>query len=216
MSEDLVKALAVTAALTGTDLTEIQLEAMVRELAAYPADAVFSALRRCSREVKYRLTLADVIQRIDDGYPSPEEAWSLVPKSEWESAALCPPMLTALAEISGWMDDDLTGARIAFMRRYRELVEAARSNGTLPVWTASLGFDSKGRDAAKQEAQERNARIYGAQHYPPVPKPEPLPELPRGGDAVSGAIGHVMTCADRAEGKAQVARLREAMRQRRR
>ena len=215
MSEDLVKALAVTAALTGTELTEIQLEAMVRELSAYPLDAVLEALRRCSREVKYRLTLADVIQRIDDGYPSPEAAWSLVPKSEWESAALCPPMATALAEVSGWMDDDPTGARIAFMRRYKELVQEARSLGALPVWYASPGFDPKGRHAAEVDAQTRSAALHGPEQYPPLPAPETDPELPRGGDAIAGALTHVLTQADRVEGKANVARLRDVMRKRR-
>lgn len=174
MNEEIIKAIAVTAALTGTDLTEIQVEAMARELDAYPVEQVCAALRRCGREVKYKLTLADILQRIDDGYPTPEEAWSMLPRSEWQSAAMCRPMLVAYCDVSGWMDDDQTGARISFMRRYKEEVEKARAAGEPVKWKASLGWERDGRFEAEQEAQERNAALYGRDKYPALEKPDYL------------------------------------------
>ncbi len=214
MNPEIIKAIAVTAALTGTDLTKDQARAFATSLDAYPADAVTAALLRCSHEVKYRFSLADIIERIDDGYPSPEQAWSLIPGSESESAALCGPIQTALAEVSSWIDTDRTGARISFLRRYKELVQQARSMGERPVWVVSLGHGPQGRHIAKVDAQERNAALYGREQYPAIPPPKNVTPLSRGGDAVSGAVDHILTKAEKSEGKAQILKLRDALRRR--
>ena len=56
--DDLIDALAVTAELTGTDLTKAAVKVMARDLRVYPLGQVLGALTRCRRELKGRLTIA--------------------------------------------------------------------------------------------------------------------------------------------------------------
>ena len=66
----LIEAIAVAQEVTGTPLgSDAAIEAMVMDLQAYPQGQVLAAIRRCMREVKGKLTLADIISRIDDGRP---------------------------------------------------------------------------------------------------------------------------------------------------
>jgi hypothetical protein len=60
-----VKALAVTSEITGTNLSEAAVAFMLQELSARPASRVVEAIRGCARECKGRLTLGDVIERLD-------------------------------------------------------------------------------------------------------------------------------------------------------
>ena len=62
----LLEAVAVTAELCGRTFSEPAARVFVADLAAYPEDAVLKALTRCRKEVRGALTVADVVQRIDD------------------------------------------------------------------------------------------------------------------------------------------------------
>ena len=74
MSDKLKSELAVTLELTGTKLSDIGIEAILAELSAYPEAGVVEALKRCRRECKYRMSLADVIERM----PGRQlEAWKM-------------------------------------------------------------------------------------------------------------------------------------------
>jgi hypothetical protein len=68
-SSRLSEAVAVTLELTGTTLSEVAARMMADDLARYPEQQVMGALTRCRRELKGRLTIADVISRLDDGRP---------------------------------------------------------------------------------------------------------------------------------------------------
>ena len=81
LDNELAEALAVTAELTGTELSVAAAKVMATDLAAYPRQQVLGALARCRRELKTRLTMAAVIERLDDGRPGAEEAWAMIPKS---------------------------------------------------------------------------------------------------------------------------------------
>ena len=74
MKAELLQAIAVTAELTATELSKDAARALADDLDGYPVHAVLNALRACRRELTGRLTLAAVIQRIEDGRPGPEEA----------------------------------------------------------------------------------------------------------------------------------------------
>jgi len=58
---DILRAVAVCAELTGTELSEAAARIFAEDLAAYPKSAVLHALERCRREVRGRLVLADVL-----------------------------------------------------------------------------------------------------------------------------------------------------------
>ena len=83
MRIELIKQIAVTYELCGgAQMSEGAAEVLIGMLEEYPEDAVLKALVRCTREVKGHLAPSDIIQRIDDGRPGPDQAWGMVPKSE--------------------------------------------------------------------------------------------------------------------------------------
>lgn len=150
VSVDVLKALAVTAELTGTQLSEAAARVFAADLAAYPPEQVLGALNRCRRELRNRLTVADVVARLDDGRPTPDEAWAKIPQDEAQSAVITEEMAAAwgIAREAG----DRVSARMAFLSAYRRLVQEARDAGTRIHWFPSLGHDPHGRTAALEEA----------------------------------------------------------------
>lgn len=157
----LLEAIAVAAELTGTQLTEGAGKVMAIDLAAYPETQVLRALTRCRRELKGRLTIADVVSRLDDGRPGPEEAWAMLPKNEFASCAWTREMAEAYGVASSLLDSPVQ-ARMAFLETYRARVQAARDAGQPVQWAMSLGHDPHAREAALRDAVQKG-RI-GAGH----------------------------------------------------
>lgn len=60
------KQLALTLEMTGTDWSEGAIAIALKELANHHQSAVISSLERCSRECKFKITLADIIERLRD------------------------------------------------------------------------------------------------------------------------------------------------------
>ena len=81
-SSKLIEAVAVALELTGTVLSEAAVRVMADDLSRYPEYQVLVALTRCRRECKGRMTISDVLSRLDDGRPGVEEAWAMAPKGE--------------------------------------------------------------------------------------------------------------------------------------
>lgn len=153
----LMRALEATAEVMGTALSESAAMLMAEDLSAYPLQAVKDALVRCRRECKFRLTLAEIIERIDDGRPGPEEAWSLVPMSEGQTAVITDEIAACIPY--GMIErGDMVAARMAFTEAYRKAISAARARGEPVKWFPSLGHDIEGREAPLREA-ERLGRL---------------------------------------------------------
>lgn len=149
MNTKILEALAVTCAVTNTEMPEAAVRVMTSDLGAYPEEAVLTALVRCRRELTGRLTLAAVIERIDDGRPGPEEAWAASPRSEGESTVWTEEWATAyFVALPHLQDGDMVAARMAFLERYRRGLTEARTSGKPPHWSLSMGHDRKGRDEA--------------------------------------------------------------------
>lgn len=145
------KALAVTAEICGTELSETAVHVMLKRLNTYTFEQVHNALKKCMDELTGRLTLAHIKQRIDDGRPSPEIAWSQVPKSEYESKVLTSEQKMALCFVSDMIDNgELIPARMAFIEKYKSLVAESRANDIPVNYELEMGFGKQGRyDAAK-------------------------------------------------------------------
>ena len=162
-SVDLTKAVAVTAELTGTVLSEAAILVMLDDLSRYPEPQVMGALTRCRRECKGRLSIADVLSRLDDGRPGVEEAWAMVPKAESESAVWTEEMAKAMPMVHDLLDaGDAVAARMAFKEVYQRLCQEARDKGIPVSWSVSLGWDTSGREPAIRAAVE-NGRLTSAQ-----------------------------------------------------
>ena len=156
MSERLIKAVVATAEVMGAELTESGAEMMCADLSEYPEPAVLAALAKCRRETRGRLTLADVIARIEDGRPGPEEAWAMIPRSESETVVWTDEMVQAWAAASPLLaiGDDVA-ARMAFKETYLRLIVKARATRKPVHWQMSLGHDTSGREPAIRRATEQ-------------------------------------------------------------
>jgi hypothetical protein len=156
---------------------------MADDLSPYPADQVLGALTRCRKELKGRLTVSDVIQRMDDGRPGPEEAWSMLPFDEGMTVVWTEEMAGAWGVALPLIEDgERIAARMAFLEAYRTRVQRARDAGLQVKWSVSLGHNPEKRVAAIQEAH-RLGRI-GTEHVSRLLPPStgvhssiPLPRL---------------------------------------
>lgn len=162
------KALAVTAAVYDRKLMPEAIQLILSDLEGYPPEAILSALTRCRKELRTFPTVADIVARIDDTRPGPEEAWAMIPKSESETVVWTGEMRDAFDAVRSLMDDDMIAARMAFLETYRKLVSEARANGTNPRWQVSMGHDPNQRERAIRKAvtQGRLTQEYAAKLLP--------------------------------------------------
>jgi hypothetical protein len=154
-SAKLLEAVAVTAELCGRTFSEAAARVFVSDLDGYPEPAVLRALTRCRREVKGVLTVNDVVSRIDDGRPGPEEAWAMLPKDERGSVVWTEEMAEAAGIAIPLMDSDMIGARMAFKEAYVKACATARDERRQVRWSPSLGMDVFGRELAISEALDK-------------------------------------------------------------
>lgn len=150
----IIQALTVCAELTGTQLTEAAFDVMVDDLMAYEAQSVLAALNRCRRELTGRLTLAAVLQRLDTGLPSADEAFGMLVEG-WRNEALTVvvPAIAMRAAGNGAQElyfcGDKTGARMAFKGAYERLAADVQGKA---AWFVSAGNDRDQRSAAVMAA----------------------------------------------------------------
>lgn len=156
MGDRLIEAVAATAELCGTQLSRPAATILLDDLQAYPEPQVLAALAKCRRELKGRLTLAEILSRIDDGRPGPDEAWGLLPWDEAATAVLTDEMLEAMGAAQSLMHHgDKVGARLAFKEAYIRLLTAAREARRPVSWQVSLGWDRAGRVGPLTDAVQR-------------------------------------------------------------
>jgi len=171
---ELVQALAVTAEITGSNLSDAAATVMARDLMAYPHGQILAALSRCRRELRTRLTPAEVLARIDDGRPGPQEAWAMIPQNEADSVVWSEEMAQAWGKTRH--TDNKAAQKAAFCEVYARLVSDARAAGQPPKWTPSLGHDARTRESAITEAVKlgRLSAEHAADLLPYTPKAELL------------------------------------------
>lgn len=148
----LITALKLTSEIYGRQMSDAAAAMLLADLEDYPVPAVIAALSRCRRELRTFPTLADIVARIDDGRPGPEEAWAMVPKDEMTSVVWTEEMATAFGTIRDLAAEDLIAARVAFKEVYSRLLADSRLNHVPVRWTASLGHEKSGREVALREA----------------------------------------------------------------
>lgn len=155
-SHMLLQAIAVAAELTGTELSETAARVMASDLAQYPEDQVLGALTRVRREVKGKMTIKDVLDRLDDGRPGPEEAWASVPRDESLTVVWTEETIEAWGTAQALIrEGETVAARMAFLEAYRQRAQAARDAGRPVRWVVSMGSDAHGRETALLAAVER-------------------------------------------------------------
>lgn len=153
----LALAVTATAEVLGQSLTSDAAEMMADDLADYPVGVVAAALKACRRELNGRLTLAAILQRVQDadGRPGKDEAWAIAmtTNDEYETVVLTDEIQLALAAAKPVLDaGDKIGARMAFLSAYDRLVSQAREYARPVNWHVSVGFDANRRIQAVSRA----------------------------------------------------------------
>jgi len=173
----LVDMLATTAEVMGEKISPNAATYMVLDLVSYPLRVLAEALTACRREVKGRLSLAVIMERIDDGHPAPNEAWAVAIRATDEAVTLVWTEQTRdawTAALPLVEEGDKIAARQAFLEVYARLVKSARAVGGCAVYQPSLGHDASARAAALQLAVDagRLAHQQVAEHLA-LPAPTP-------------------------------------------
>lgn len=153
--QDLIKLIAVTAELTGQEFSETAVEFMLDDLSNYSTEQLVQAFKAI-RRLGLKLTIGNVIKNIDDGRPGAEEAWSMIPRDELTTTVWTDEMREAYGVASPLLyQGDQIGARMAFKEKYESCIIQAKTQGKPIKWTASLGYDKKGREEALVQALEQ-------------------------------------------------------------
>lgn len=156
----LLEQLIGTAELLGQQMTPTAAAMMAEDLSQFPRELLAKALSRVRTEHTSRLTPKAILDRIDEvmGRPAANEAWALASRalderdtvvwtSEMDDAwAIARPVAA---------EGDMVGARMAFIAAYERAVRTAREERRLPVVRVSMGWDTKLREVAVQQAVER-------------------------------------------------------------
>lgn len=214
--KNVIDAIAVTAELTGTQLSGAAIATMATDLMAECSEtSVLSALVRCRRELTGRLTLAAVLERIDqeDGRPKSSEAWGIAVEAfdEGVTVVLNDEIGEAMAIARPVMNaGDEVGARAAFREAYDRVVRRNRVNGAPVKWFPSLGHDLALRVDAIQLAVDRGLLTRSqASAYLPSPMSEDDKER---GVVIAGLLtGTVAPMPNDPEFKARIGKLLETM-----
>lgn len=145
MDQRLIDKIAVTFELVGgTRLSEAAANVVIADLEKHNPVALSKALDRCRNECKGKLTPADIHSRVDDGRPSPNEAWGLIPQNEGTTVVWSEEMCKAME--SSWpLIHDRVAARMAFLEAYKKLLDTARAERRPVKWSISLGENRESR-----------------------------------------------------------------------
>ena len=153
----LASAIIATAEAMGQEMNPGTAAMMAEDLCAYSVSVVRAALKACRLEVKGRLTMADILQRVQaaDGRPGKDEAWSIALSAgdESETVVMTAEIRQAMVAAQPILSRrDVVGARMAFNSAYERLVSAARAEANPTTWSVSLGLDPGRRVAAIESA----------------------------------------------------------------
>lgn len=198
-SAELIQAVAATAELCGTTMSQPAAELLVADLSSFDERAVLVALSKCRREVKGRLTVAEILSRIDDGRPGVEEAWAMLPRDEDSTTVWTAEMAEAWGLVREMIaEGETVAARMAFKEAYQRLVNASREARQPAKWSVSLGHDVNGRKGAllMAVAQKRITAEYACALLPNFAGEQEMPLL---ADKTGGVIGPTHALAHFAE-----------------
>ncbi|AHN29260.1 hypothetical protein SALWKB2_1878 [Snodgrassella alvi wkB2] len=199
--EKIMQAIAVTAELTGTQLSDNAMLVMAEDLLIYPLDKVLIALERCRRELKGRLTLAAILERVDDDWQSAEEAFNTL-VAGWENEHLSiltthTAMHAAESASALFNIGDKYRAGLAFKTAYERIVSEKKAKGIQPDWYVSAGLD---KEQLAQLVTEAAATGKITNDYA-------LALLPAGEERMNIEAGNLLTDKQKEEGKARLGNL---------
>ena len=150
--EELTQAVIVTGEVIGHEIKPSVALAIAVALIEYDPAQVEAALRKCQRELTGKVTLAAILDRMENGHVGADEAWALCPRSEAETVVWTDEIAEAFESSRSLLERDPVAARMAFRDAYGRAVSAARSERRPANWLVSLGHDRGGRIAPLRRA----------------------------------------------------------------
>lgn len=195
LNPEIVKQLMIALELTGTTLSKTAAETMAEDLSQHPVAHVLPALERCRKELHgRRLTTADVLERLDDGRPGPEEAWAMISKANDSDTTVWTDEICEAWAAARFVLDDRVAGRQAFLEVYRDRIAIARGHARPVRWQVYLGHDPERRAGVVVDAVNRGL-IAPEQARAVLPPHEWLPEW-HAGRALPAAQAEIVTRAD--------------------
>ncbi|MDY7565808.1 hypothetical protein QN400_10605 [Pseudomonas sp. RTC3] len=160
-----------TAEAMGVTLSPNAAAIMAVDLSEHPLGLIERALKACRKEVRGKLTMSDILSRIEaaDGRPDKDEAWAiaLASNDEFDTAVMTDEIQIALGAARPVLSlGDKVGARMAFINAYERLVSRARAETKSVNWHVSIGFDANRRIEAinaavqMQRIPQERGRLY--------------------------------------------------------
>lgn len=192
--EILTQAITVTAEIVAIQLSANALDVMVEDLMNYELDDVLNALNRCRKELSGRLTLAEIVKRIDTGWVSADEAFNAIVQG-WQDERVSIITTETALEASGeayelFRIGDKTGARMAFKNAYERLVAEKKSRFEKAKWTISQGLDKEHFIATVNQAVQKGL----------ISKQSALLMLPSGIERVEIELGRALNHQEKQQG----------------
>lgn len=162
--EKIADLIEITAEISGNPFKPQVIALMVEDLSEWEFNDIQAALNACRREVKGRLSLKDIIDRLPkkgDELPSADELWGQVLEyltDESKSFVLPEMAFKALESTNGGIYElatsgDKVAARMAFKAAYERLSQGF--NGKVQ-YTVRLGTDKENQAAAIKTAYLEN------------------------------------------------------------
>jgi hypothetical protein len=146
--------IAVSAETVGARLSDAAIAMMVAELERLDRADVSAALSRARKEMHGRLSLADILDRLPNQHPGPEEAWSMIAPvlTDQTKSLMWTQEMAKAYEAADDLKGDEVAARMAFREVYSRLVGESRAAGKRPDWNLCAGWASEGRKECVRRA----------------------------------------------------------------
>lgn len=139
----------------GQQANPTQILAWVEELKDLDEEDVEQAYRLLRKKNFTKVPLPSDIYGVIFNYPSSDEAWSMIPRSEGDNVVWCDPIRIAYGISRELLETDEIAARMAFKKAYESQVLRAISNLEKPKWIVSYGTDKESLDDTLRNAIER-------------------------------------------------------------
>lgn len=140
------------------DLSQSRAQMYASDLEAYSPAEINQAWKT------YRMALGNnkmpkpfqLIQFVQDGHPTAQESWAMIPRDESASVIWSDEMRAAYSIAEPLIrEGNVSGAFFAYREEYEKQINQARALRKKPRWSPSFGDYKPGRDAALITAIER-------------------------------------------------------------
>jgi len=157
---DIAEHLLAAIQMSGHPWNDHAVKYAIHVLSDYEPAMACAACIEAAKASRGRLCIADIIAQLPlrpQDWPSAEEAFASVPKTEDASAIVCNEQMMAWGGVADlYHDGDRYGARTAFIKSYERMVAAARGRGERPrQWLSG----ATGADRASSDADAVNGAI---------------------------------------------------------